>query len=72
MKPGTPPRKIFWQATRTIGRYRNLLVREDIDADKKRQLPLLVQQQAEAVIRKKGVLRSPVRMGAFVCRGPKR
>ncbi len=62
----------FLASYKTIGRYRNLLVREDIDADKKRQLPLLVQQQAEAVIRKKGVLRSPVRMGAFVCRGPKR
>ena len=61
----------FLASYKTIGRYRNLLVREDIDADKKRQLPLLVQQQAEAVIRKKGVLRSPVRMGAFVCRGPK-
>ncbi|MDE0631907.1 MAG: methyltransferase domain-containing protein [Caldilineaceae bacterium] len=62
----------FLASYKTIGRYRNLLAREDIAADKKRQLPLLVQQQAEAVIRKEGVLRSPVRMGAFVCRGPKR
>ncbi|MXY93875.1 MAG: class I SAM-dependent methyltransferase [Caldilineaceae bacterium SB0664_bin_27] len=61
----------FLASYRTIGRYRNLLARKDIDANKKRQLPLLVQQQAEAVIRKKGVLRSEVRMGAFVCRGPK-
>jgi len=62
----------FLASYKTIGRYRNLFAREDIDADKKRQLPILVHQQAEAVIRKKGVLRSPVRMGAFVCREPKR
>ena len=61
----------FLASYRTIGRYRNLLARKDIDANSPRQLPLLVQQQAEAVIRKQGVLRSPVRMGAFVCRGPR-
>ena len=60
----------FLASYKTIGRYRNLLAQEDIDADKKRQLPMLVRQQAEEVIRKQGELRSPVRLGAFVCRGP--
>jgi len=54
----------------TIGRYRNLVAQKDIDPDKKRQLPVLVRQQAEDEIRKQGELRSPVRMGAFVCREP--
>ncbi len=62
----------FLASYKTIGRYRNLLAREDIDPDKKRQLPVLVHQQAEEVIGKKGELRSPVRMGAFVCRSPRR
>ena len=61
----------FLESYKTIGRYRNLLARKDIDADRKQQLPDLVFQQAEEVVRKKGELRSPVRMGAFVCRGPK-
>ena len=60
----------FVASYKTIGRYRNLLAQEDIDPDKKRQLPILVRQQAEEVIRRYGELRSPVRMGAFVCRGP--
>ena len=61
----------FLASYKTIGRYRNLLAREDIDPDAKRQLPALVYRQAEEVIRKRGELRSPVRMGAFVCREPK-
>ena len=61
----------FLASYKTIGRYRNLLARKDIDADRKQQLPDLVLQQAEEAVRKKGELRSPVRMGAFVCRGPK-
>lgn len=63
--------ELFLSSYKTIGRYRNLLERADIDSDKKRRLPVLVQQQAEEVIRKNGELVSPVRMGAFVCRGPK-
>ena len=60
----------FLARYKTIGRYRNLAAQEDIDPDKKRQLPVLVRQQAEEVIRKQGELRSPVRMGAFFCREP--
>lgn len=62
----------FLTSYKTIGRYRNLLVREDIDAERKRKLPILVHQQAEDVIREHGVLRCPVRMGAFVCKDPAR
>ena len=62
----------FLTSYKKIGRYRNLLARADIDSDKKQQLPVLVHQQAREVILKRGELRSPVRMGAFVCRGPKR
>lgn len=61
----------FLASYKTIGRYRNLLAREDIENEKKVQLSTLVHQQAAEVIRKNGVLRSPVKMGAFVCRDPK-
>ncbi len=54
----------------TIGRYRNLLTQEDVGPETKRLLPALVREQAEKVIREHGVLRSPVRMGAFVCKRP--
>ena len=57
----------FLASYKTIGRYRNLLVREDVSQEAKGQLPELVRQQAEETIREHGVLRSPVRMGAFVC-----
>lgn len=62
----------FLASYKTTGRYRNLLAREDINPEKKRQLPLLVRQRAEEVISRTGELRSPVRMGAFVCTGPRR
>ena len=62
----------FLTSYKTIGRYRNLLARADIESEKKQQLPVLVHQQAREVILRRGELRSPVRMGAFVCRGPKR
>ena len=61
----------FLASYKTIGRYRNLLVREDVSQEAKRQLPELVRHQAEEMIREHGVLRSPVRMGAFVCTEPK-
>ncbi len=61
----------FLASYKTIGRYRNLMAREDIDSARKRKLPVLVRQQAEEVILKRGVLLSPVRMGAFVCTGPR-
>lgn len=61
----------FLTSYKTIGRYRNLLDRADIESDKKQQLPVLVHQQAREVILKRGELRSPVRMGEFVCRGPR-
>lgn len=62
----------FLASYKTIGRYRNLLAREDINPEKKRQLQVLVRQRAEEVISRTGELRSPVRMGAFVCTGPRK
>ena len=54
----------------TTGRYRNLLARADVSRAAKERLPRLVRAKAEETIRTYGVLRSPVRMGAFVCREP--
>jgi len=52
----------------TIGRYRNLLARADIPEASKRALPGVVEQLAQDIIDREGVLRSPELMGAFVCR----
>lgn len=60
----------FLAGYRTIGRYRNLLARADVRREAKERLPHLVRAKAEETIRKSGVLRSPVRMGAFVCNEP--
>ncbi len=54
----------------TIGRYRNLLVRDDISAHDKEALPQTVEQLAQAVIDQEGVVRSPSLMGAFLCSAP--
>ncbi len=54
----------------TIGRYRNLLARADVSRAAKVRLPRLVRAKAEETIHTHGVIRSPVRMGAFVCREP--
>ena len=60
----------FLASYMTIGRYRNLLARADVSRAAKERLPLLVRGKAEEMIRQCGVLRSPVRMGAFVCNEP--
>jgi len=54
----------------TIGRYRNLLVRDDISDQDKQALPHTVEGLAQAIIQRDGVLRSPTLMGAFVCTAP--
>jgi ubiquinone/menaquinone biosynthesis C-methylase UbiE len=54
----------------TIGRYRNLLVRDDISDDDKKALPNTVEQLAQEIIYRDGVLRSPTLMGAFLCTVP--
>lgn len=51
----------------TIGRYRNLLSRDDISEQAKRELPHVVEKLAQEIIDREGVLHSPIRMGAFVC-----
>ena len=61
----------FVSSYKTIGRYRNLLAQENVSEEAKRQLPVLVRQQAEETMREVGVLRAPVRLGAFVCGEPK-
>lgn len=55
----------------TIGRYHNLLIRDDISTQDKHALPHIVEQLAQAVIERDGVLRSPILMGAFLCTAPK-
>ncbi|MBZ0299123.1 MAG: class I SAM-dependent methyltransferase [Anaerolineae bacterium] len=54
----------------TIGRYRNLLPRDDISTEAKQALPVVVEKLAQNVIDREGVLRSPELMGAFVCSDP--
>ncbi|QPC83940.1 class I SAM-dependent methyltransferase [Phototrophicus methaneseepsis] len=54
----------------TIGRYRNVLARHDIAEAVKQALPEVVEQLAQAIIDRDGVLRSPSLMGAFVCTDP--
>ena len=54
----------------TIGRYRNLLVGDDISAHDKEALPQTVERLAQAVIDRDGVVRSPTLMGAFLCSAP--
>lgn len=55
----------------TIGRYRNLLTGTDITKRQKQALPEIVQTLAQEHIDRKGVLRSPELMGAFVCSEPR-
>ena len=57
-------------AYETIGRYRNLLPRDDIPESAKQALPTTVGQLAQAIIDRDGVLRSPTLMGVFVCHAP--
>ncbi len=54
----------------TIGRYRNLLPRDDISEAAKEALPHVVEELAQSIIERDGVLRSPDLMGAFVCSDP--
>ena len=54
----------------TIGRYRNLRTRHDISENTWRKLPETVQEIAQRIIDRDGVLHSPTLMGAFVCRDP--
>jgi SAM-dependent methyltransferase len=54
----------------SIGRYRNLLPRDDISDQIKSDLPHVVEQFAQDIIDRDGVLRSPNLMGAFVCANP--
>ena len=50
----------------TIGRYRNTLCQHEVA----KALPNIVEKLAQDIIDRDGVLPSPVRMGAFICREP--
>jgi ubiquinone/menaquinone biosynthesis C-methylase UbiE len=51
----------------TLGRYRSILDRDDLDAATKQAFPDTIRGLAQDVLNKEGQLRSPGLMGAFVC-----
>lgn len=60
----------FLEGYVTIGRYRMLIDDQGIPLEKRQRLAKEVRRQAERFLEAKGALRSPVLMGAFVCREP--
>jgi SAM-dependent methyltransferase len=58
----------FRAAYETIGRYRDVLERDDVAADAKARLADTVEELAAEEIRAEGQLVAPRRFGAFVCR----
>ena len=61
----------FTQNYLTIGRYRNVIARNDISAAAKAALPNVFHELAHDMILRDGAIRAPVLMGAFICQGPK-
>jgi ubiquinone/menaquinone biosynthesis C-methylase UbiE len=62
--------KEFMSVYKSTGRYVNLMTRADLPADKKRAITPTVTKLAEDRLQQQGVLRTPILMGAFVCREP--
>jgi ubiquinone/menaquinone biosynthesis C-methylase UbiE len=62
----------FMAGYRTIGRYRLVVEDPSIPAAKRERLATRVDELAEQVLAREGVLRSEGLMGAFVCREPRR
>jgi ubiquinone/menaquinone biosynthesis C-methylase UbiE len=60
----------FMQTYQTLGRYRGILDRDDVDTATKRALPDTVRRLADEVVEREGELTSPGLMGAFVCTDP--
>jgi hypothetical protein len=60
----------FVATYQTLGRYRDILDRDDIDAATKHALPGTVRRLAEETMKREGKLCSPGLMGAFVCVSP--
>jgi ubiquinone/menaquinone biosynthesis C-methylase UbiE len=58
----------FRAAYETIGRYRDLMARDDVAAGAKAWLAETAEELAAAEIAAEGVLRAPRGLGAFVCR----
>lgn len=55
----------------TIGRYRNLLTRDDIPKSSKDALPDTVESIAQSIIDSDGAIHFPTLMGVFVCSRPR-
>jgi ubiquinone/menaquinone biosynthesis C-methylase UbiE len=60
----------FVQTYLTLGRYRGILDRDDVDMATKQALPGMVGRLAEEIIECEGELRSLGLMGAFICTEP--
>ena len=54
----------------TLRRYKSVTERPDIDETTKGNVAKTVGELAQNIIERDGALRSPVLMGAFVCRNP--
>jgi hypothetical protein len=65
-----PDARTFAEGYRTMGRYRLVVEDASIPAQKRRRLAGLVEELAEQVLAREGVLRSAGLMGAFLCREP--
>jgi ubiquinone/menaquinone biosynthesis C-methylase UbiE len=66
-----PDADTFVEQYMTTGRYRNMLLREDVPAEKKAALPRVYRALVQDIIDQEGRLVVPVLMGAFVCTQPK-
>ena len=60
----------FMEGYRTMGRYRLVVEDGSIPAERRDRLAGMVEELAEQVVAREGVLRSEGLMGAFVCREP--
>jgi ubiquinone/menaquinone biosynthesis C-methylase UbiE len=60
----------FLEVYATIGRYQNLLLREDVPPEIRARVLPTVAELAQNLTDATGTLRTPVRMGAFLCREP--
>jgi SAM-dependent methyltransferase len=65
-----PSLAAFVSSYSTIGRYQNTLLRDELDEPTKRQLLPAFASLAAGLTRPDGTVRTPVRMGAFVCGAP--
>ncbi len=62
-----PSAEAFTQSYLTIGSYRSLIARADIEEEKKAALPHLFCELAAQVADEQGAIHVPILMGAFIC-----